>query len=83
MKIFMAGVPNRPVIPPRGGILGFRGNRDHRLADSDCWDIDLLVHLAKVISLIALITNNTLFYCIMSCIILNTSFESDNLGKWE
>jgi len=34
---------------PTGEFQGFRGNRDHRLADKNCCNIDLLADLAEVI----------------------------------
>ena len=35
-----------------GQFQGFRGILDHTLADSDCWNVDLLADLAKVIPII-------------------------------
>jgi len=45
------GFPTRRI--PKIGIYGFMWDLDHKLAHSDCWDIDLLADLAEVISIAA------------------------------
>jgi len=44
------GVPKRGILPK--GNLWALVNWDHRLADSNCWNIDLLSDLAEVIPII-------------------------------
>ena len=52
----------------RGEFQGFTGNWDHRLSDSDCWNIDILAEFTEVILVTVLVAEISALHCCLTTV---------------